>query len=153
MNGVERVVGNMCMFDMKQWGHAGLNLVKKPTGSMTNSFHIARRLQVKCNNMHRHITLINGRANAAEVYPDKMRREIIMGLIEQMEKDERIDKGNVGTTAAFDKDNSEAVEFWDDLSGKRLDPKLVRRERKKWWSLETWGICEGSCEQVLGRNG
>ena len=75
--------------------------------------------------------MINGRAKAAEVYPDKMCKEIIMGLIEQMEKDERIDKGNVGTIAAFDKDNSEAVEFWDDLSGKRLDPKLVKEARKE----------------------
>ena len=35
--------------------------------------------------MRRHITLVNSRAKAAEVYPDKLCREIVKGLVEQME--------------------------------------------------------------------
>ena len=121
----------MCMFDMKQWDHKGLGMIKKLTPSMTNSSCDAKRLQVKCNNMHRHITLINGRAKAAEVYPDKLCRQIVMGLIEQMESDRRVSKGNQGSVAASDKVYDAAEEFWDDLTGKRLDPKLVKAARKE----------------------
>ena len=72
---VERVVGHMCMFDMVQEDNQGVARVKKATGFMTNSGCIAERLRVKCNGLHRHITLINGRARAAEVYTDKMCKE------------------------------------------------------------------------------
>ena len=51
---------------------------------MTNSRCIADRLSVKCNSMHRHFALINGRAKAAEVHPDKVCSEIVMGLVEQI---------------------------------------------------------------------
>ena len=67
MPAVERVVGNMCMFDMVQEDNQGIARVKKATGFMTNSACIAGRLRVKCDKMHRHIVLINGRAKAAEV--------------------------------------------------------------------------------------
>ena len=41
---VHRIVGNMCMFDMKQEDGQGIARVKKPTGFMTNSRRIANRL-------------------------------------------------------------------------------------------------------------
>ena len=81
--------------------------------------------------MHRHITLVNGRAKAAEVYPDKLCEQIVIGLIDQMKDDQRIGMHHEGSVAAFDRDTHDAQEFWDDLSGKRLDTKLVRKAREE----------------------
>ena len=128
---VHRVVGNMCMFDMMQADGQGVARVKKPTGFMTNSQCIADRLSVKCSGMHRHIVLINGRAKAAEVYPDKLCKEIVKGLVEQMEVDERISRGELGSIGAFSSEGSEAKQYWDDLSGKSLNPSLVRKAREE----------------------
>ena len=79
MPAVERVTGHMCMFDMWQQDNQGKARVKKATGFMTNAACVAKRLRVKCTGLHRHITLIGGRAKAAEVYPDKLCREIVLG--------------------------------------------------------------------------
>ena len=77
MPGVERVVGHMCEVDMKQSDKEGIGSIMKPTGFMTNSWHIARRLEVKCKNRHRHIMLMVGRAKMAEVYPDKLCEQVM----------------------------------------------------------------------------
>ena len=116
---------------MKQRGSEGVARVKKATGFMTNAKCIAHRLEVKCNGLHRHITLINGRAKAAEVYPDKLCKAIIMGLVEQMEHDQRIVRGSLGSIGEFDQhvDKESSREYWDDLSGKRLKPELVKKAR------------------------
>ena len=74
---------------------------------------------------------MNGRAKAAEVYPDKLCREIVVGLTEQMEVDERIVCGYKGTIAAFEAEGNGEKQYWDDLSGKRLNPKLVKEARKE----------------------
>ena len=126
---VHRVTGNTCIFDMMQSDGGGRAIIKKATGFMTNSCRIAQRLEVRCNGLHRHITLVNGRAKAAEVYPDKLCREIVKGLVEQMEADERISGGSLGSIAAFDMEGSSAQQYWDDLSGKRLEPGLVVKAR------------------------
>ena len=81
--------------------------------------------------MRRHITLVNGRAKAAEVYPDKLCKQIVMGLVDQMKADQRISMNHEGSVAAFDRDTHDTQEFWDDLSGKRLDTKLVRDAREE----------------------
>ena len=110
MPGVKRVVGNMCMLDMKQTDKDGASWVKKPTAFLTNADGVANRLAMKCQGMHRHITLIGGRAKAAEVYPDKLCREIVTGLIDQMQKDRRIIQGG-GTIAEFDQDQKRVEEY------------------------------------------
>lgn len=114
--GVERVVGHMCMLDMKQKDQQGEGLIRKETGFMTNAPHIV---------------LINGGAKAAEVYPDQLCRQIVMGVIEQMEEDQRIGKHMGRSIAGFERDSKEAEEYWDDLSGKRLKAELVRRAREQ----------------------
>ena len=105
MPAVHRVVGNLCMFDMMQEDGQGRARVKKATGFMTHSVCIAERLQVKCNELHRHFTLVSGRAKAAEVYPDKLCSEVVRGLVEQMDADGRISRGSLGSIAAFDKED------------------------------------------------
>ena len=105
MPDVCRVVGNMCMFDMMQEDSEGVARIRKATGFMTNPLCIAERLEVKCDGMHRHIRY--GRAKAAEIYPDKLCREIVMGLVEQVERDEGVSKGIPGSIASFDKGERE----------------------------------------------
>ena len=75
MGAVQKVVGNMCAFGMLQEDEHGVGLVKKPTGFMTNSDEIARRLKQSCPGGHRHIYLINGRAKRAEVYLERSQSE------------------------------------------------------------------------------
>ena len=74
----------MCAFGMHQEDGEGIAWVKKPTGFMTNCEGIAQRIQRRCTKDHRHIVFINGRAKAAEIYPDKLCTQILKGLIDQM---------------------------------------------------------------------
>ena len=55
-----------------------------------------------CTGQHRHIQLIGGRAKKAEVYPPKLCKAIIEGLVGQMEEDGKIEKGCIGTIMAVD---------------------------------------------------
>jgi len=75
--GVQKVNSDMCVYGMEQEDEQGRALIKKPTSFMTNAPAIARRLAVKCQGGHRHITLIGGRAKRAEIYPQQLCREIL----------------------------------------------------------------------------
>ena len=129
--GVERVVGHMCMFDMKQKDRQREGLIRKETEFMTNAPRIGDRLRRRCNGLHRHIVLINGRAKAAEVYPDQLCRQIVMGLIEQMEEDQRIGKHMGRSIAEFERDSSKAEEYWDDLSGEKVKTRTRKQGQRR----------------------
>ena len=111
-------------------------LVKKPTTFMTNSPCIANRLSTKCQGGHKHITLLGGRAKRAEIYPDQLCREILIGLLEQMRADGRISSGGIGSISKYDNESSEEFnqelqKYWDDVTGKKLDSKMVTAARKE----------------------
>ena len=127
-NGVIKVRGDMCMFDMVQEDGEGVGQIKKPTGFVTNAPEIAKQLQRVCNGRHRHIQLVGGRAKCAQVYPDKLREALITGPVEQMKEDGRIIAGYIGAVVPDEKLDDE---FWDDLSGEALDPAGVRHARKE----------------------
>ena len=57
--------------------------------------------------------------------------EIVKGLVEQMELDKRLVRGNMGSIAAFDGEGNDVKQYWDDLSGKRRNPELVRKAREE----------------------
>jgi hypothetical protein len=131
---VTRVVSDMCVYGMEQEDTGGRALVKKPTAFMTNAPEIAARLGQRCVGGHRHITLVGGRAKRAEIYPDQLCREILLGLVDQMRVDGRLLGGGcLGSVGPCDEDNSEFREnmarYWDDVSGKELDPEKVREAR------------------------
>ncbi len=88
--GVTRAVSDMCVYGMSQEDEEGTTLIRKLTAFMTNAPAVARRLSQRRVGCHRHITLIGGRAKRAEVYPQQLCREILVGLIEQMREDERL---------------------------------------------------------------
>ena len=80
------MVGDMCTFEMKQEDELGTAFIRKPTKFMTNSQCIANKLEQRCPGNHRHIQLINGRAKAAEVYPEGLVKQILQGLWDQCER-------------------------------------------------------------------
>ena len=102
------MTGHMCQFGMMQEDGEGEGWVKKPTTFMTNALGIAKRLEKKCNDDHRHIMLVNGRAKKAEVHPDELCRQILIGLTEQMRIDGRIREGEMGSVSPTE----EWEEYW-----------------------------------------
>ena len=129
MPGVKRFIGHMVSVNVrggrKEYDRGW---VRKRTAFMTNAEEVARKMD-DCSDMHRTIVLDKGKAKVEEVMPDRLCRNILVGLAEQVERDNRAVGG--GTIGSFDGERQEAEEFWDDLSGKKLDPKLVRKAREE----------------------
>ena len=71
MKEVYEVNLNMCEFGMQSEDRDGVGLVYKPTRLLTNSLVIAELMSRKCNGKHRHVRLVNGRAEKAAVFPKK----------------------------------------------------------------------------------
>ena len=72
---------NQTNTDMRRFGmmiedKIGDGLVKKPTGFLTNSEHVKEQLSKKGTEGHRHVQLMEGKARACQVYPEKLVRAI-----------------------------------------------------------------------------
>ena len=75
------------------------------------------------------------------MYPDKLCAEIVKGLIDQMEEDRRISQDRIGAICAEDIEEGiwalevgesiDDVQYWDDMTGFKLDPALVKIARKE----------------------
>eukprot|EP00973_Karenia_brevis_P072169 10025940-Karenia_brevis.AAC.1 len=84
----------MCSYGMQSKDQWGEGLVLKPTSFLTNSPFIAAALDRQCSNKygraawHRHITLMNNRAKACQVYPYELCRTICDGLKQQKAADQ-----------------------------------------------------------------
>ena len=115
--GVRKITSHMCAFGMVQEDELGPGLIKKPTSFMSNCNGVLERLNKKCSADHRHILLVGGRAQRAQVYPDELCREILLGLMDQMKADGRIEPGLLGMICPTEEGAEEA---WDDVTGKRL---------------------------------
>ena len=131
-----KIKSHMCAFGMRDEDHAGGGLVKKPTGFMTNAIKIADILSQDCSGDHRHVVLIGGgRARRAQVYPNELCRQIIVGLKDQMMHDGRLGKGLIGAVDRIDEGfklnaaDYEGVEFYDETSGKMLPKDLTIKAR------------------------
>ncbi|CAE7546001.1 unnamed protein product [Symbiodinium natans] len=89
---VYEVTGPMCRWGMESEDAQGKGLVKKETRWLTNSRCVADVLQGACSNTegkvwHRHVRLINGRARAAQKYPPKLVKGILMAFRQQLVED------------------------------------------------------------------
>ena len=82
--GVRRTRCDMCAYGMAV-DESGFNL--KPTGILTNSKCISKRLQRRCPRDHVHAPLMGGRAVKAQVYPQAFCEEIIKGIKDQIRED------------------------------------------------------------------
>ena len=83
--GVTLVKGNQCVFGQQTIGPDGeQGLVAKPTGWLTNSPEVAKRVGLLRQGGHEHVHLLEGRAKAAEKYPTKLVKAILRGIKAQL---------------------------------------------------------------------
>lgn len=138
---VGSVVSHMCAFGMVSRDDQGqLGPVYKPTRFLSNSASILRRVDKQCPGCPEHVPLLAGRAAQAAIYLRKLCKCVCAGLKEQLE----LDYSNLVTIPV--KDSKEKVDidelwgidsvdwkgdmkYWDDVSGKILDGKLVEEAR------------------------
>ena len=92
---MEAVIADQCEFGLKSQDMLGEAPAKKPTRFLTNSYHVGEALAVRCQNakrefrdQHRHVQLMQGRAQAAQIYPQKLCEAIVQGIKVQMENDD-----------------------------------------------------------------
>ena len=139
------VNSHMCAFGMTSADEHGRGYVLKPTTFITNSSHLARKLDKQCNKNHRHVHLMSGRARDAAIYPDQLCNEICKGIKEQIDHDEFIQRlpskivksinsiraeiNNIDINSIHN-DESDAECYFDDVTGAPLDPKMVKEARK-----------------------
>ena len=82
---------------------------------------------------HRHIPLMNGRAKNAAIYPPKLVNNILKGIKRQFEKEGKLNSFEAGPVCQehdLDPEWYES-EFYDEISGKMLDPEMVKEARAK----------------------
>ena len=89
MPGVIRVRADQCMYGLRTQVKDEIRRAMKPTGFMTNSWCVAKRLTRRCDGSHPHFSLMEGRASAAEVYPKLLCQEICRGILDQKEYDRK----------------------------------------------------------------
>ena len=172
MSGVHAVKGHMCAHGMyiEQPAGGDPKLAFKPTGWLSNSPHILSELNKQCSNLrdnpqhyHEHSSLQQSRAERASVYPEQLCYSILRGLRHQMSELGLCNCDSIGTIC---EDVDEHIlmqsivdpcgEFYDDLSGKRLDPKLVHEARmdeiRGILQHGVWSKCSvAECLQVTGK--
>ena len=115
---------------------------KKPTSFLTNSAGLRDALGKRCPGCCRHVALVAGRASAAQIYPRELCRAVTRGIIDQARMDvqdlvsrtcgeemaeDLVSIGNI----EHDEDGHDGRYFWDDTSGEKLDPALIRAARKE----------------------
>ena len=140
IDGVGTVVGDQCMYGLKTWGRHGREVAyaRKRTKFMSNSEEIRYELSQRCKGLHKHQSLVGGRAEESARYPKELCRAICRGLMRQIRYScQNIKKLlDVDPTTAIEKQDSEAEEenwrgAWDDVTGEELDPKEVSKARAK----------------------
>lgn len=146
---------DQCRYGLKTQGPQGEGPAQNPTKLMTISASIANQLQRKCPNRmthnkraYEHIPLMNGRAKAAQPYPNAPCRAICRGIVQQIRADRRgkliivalhaSDAAEANTEGdeiiqqvklAEDEDHPELVDAYDDVSGVPLDPDMLYNAR------------------------
>ena len=145
---------DMCAFGMTSQDEAGEGLVKKTTRILSTSEEVLRRLSKRCENSgrsdeekHRHVHLIQGRAQRVQIYPRRFAEEICQGIaaqkkcdslgmrsrplmsIEEMEEVMK-SRGDTGcpSRALHEEDANDMIAY-DDLTGQELDPVRMIKAR------------------------
>ena len=81
--GITLVEADQCMYGLKTKTKKGQAeaLAKKPTKFMTNSRALRSELSNKCNGMHTHQNLVDGRAHKAARYPPGLCKAMCRGIV------------------------------------------------------------------------
>ena len=134
--GVLTSVFEMCQFGMRAEDAHGLGLVRKSTQILTNVDEAADYLSRRCPGGHRHVHLVEGRARAAAVYPERMCEAVVKAV--QLWQARRA--GGPDRRQLFEFSRSDLCEpveskrlddvgyFLDDIKGEPSDPGLARRD-------------------------
>ena len=172
MDGVFVVTSPMCKWHMMSEDSQGVGYVKKETQWVTNSEEVARIIEGKCNGMHRHVHLINGRARYAQVYPPKLVSAILKGIQNELRKQGELNQLKEDTAGPspdgtdnepteelqpiFEEVNEHGGPYYDSVTGMALDPASVqaaRKEEMKWVLKQDLYevVDEEMCYQETGR--
>ena len=147
MDGVFVVNADQCRYGLTSVDQLGRAPAKKPTKLITNMEPAFVCLSLRCDKSHRHVTLENGRARAAQIYPEKLCQAIIECFIKtkEVKQDEADD-----AYAMLEEPTDELMmlhelgpevhaESWAEMSedlhydentGEALDPQKVRDGRR-----------------------
>ena len=133
--GVQACISDMCAYGMRV---RGKELNKKTTMWLTNSDHIAKRLQKRCSGDHVHEHLTGGGAALAAVYPPSVCKAIVNGLRRHLqekygnyvltfeaEEIAEVKVSNFSAPAVVDEDDS--LDVWEDIIPEEVEE--VRRNR------------------------
>ena len=79
--------GDQCQYGLRSRGPRGDEGPSvKPTGFLTNSVGIGRRLSERCKRDHKYVPLVGGLAGRAAVYPDSLCESICEGLAAEVKR-------------------------------------------------------------------
>ena len=143
--GVIFAKGAQCPFGQWSLDMDGQGLALKMTGWLTNSEEVAQRVGVPCSDKipgaipHRHVQLVNGKASATEVCPQKLVIAILAGIAAQLRADGSTAEDGIGMIcemsvvqeADFDWEEEPGWDHIDDVSGKPLSSAKVAIARKE----------------------
>ncbi len=80
-DGVNTTVGHMCQYGMAIIDDSGTSMpIMKLTRWLSSSVPMLRRLSAKCQNEHKHRSLLNGKAAGAAIYPQMLCVDILKGI-------------------------------------------------------------------------
>ena len=156
---VKTVVGHMCAHGMTLDHNGRKEKVYKPTGWCSNSPCIREHMHKLCTKDHKHISLQNGRAKRAAIYPVSLCLSILRGIKDQLVESKNIGINglSVGTTCEERVCEDLAELQWqsmvdvngkyfiDDVTGSPLPPALVRAARKEGRN------CRCQCTSRMGQ--
>ena len=113
------VIGHQCMLRLEAPdGRGGTGPAMKRTKFMTNSFAMAEALGMKCDKRHAHVHLVDGKAKAARVHPEKLCKS----LCEAVRQEKRRIGGHI--CAMYTGQGNTRYDV-DDVQNKGLDPANV----------------------------
>ena len=136
---------DLCQYGMKIRDSSGvIKPATKPTTFLTNAVQVARELSDQCHDNHDHADLYSGNVvKKTQEYPDELCKRIRKGLINQIQADGRARNANSlsqvpeeSVSCSRELHNAELssvykAEFYDDMSGERLEPGRVIKAREE----------------------
>ena len=134
LEGVVCAYGDQCPFGQKvKYDDGREELVRKPTGWLTNSQRIADALSRACTGDHAHGSVFNGRPQQVAVYPPKLVAAILRALRDELRSAGRLAEFEAGPTVEEEPPETawaQEPEFWDEISGATLGAEEVFAARK-----------------------
>lgn len=136
---------DLCQYGMQINDLSGaIKPAKKPTTFLTNAPQVAGELSDQCCGNHDHANLYSGNVvRTTQEYPDESCKSILKGLIKQIQTDGRarhvnqvsqVPEESISCSRELHNTELSTVykeEFYDDMSGEKLDPKGVREAREE----------------------